>query len=175
MSLTEYVVIDTETGGLGKTLLPWEIALLKYNSAADSWNSWLIHVSDYNVFEMEPEAANLNGFFERYGKEPLALNLTARAASGMIDDLCEGLMVVGSSPPFDKRRLLNLGCSETWHHRERDVPTMAVGLLGYETGGLQSTADILEIQRGPQHGEHTAMGDAVLAKDTFVKILEWKR
>lgn len=175
---TPYAVIDTETNGLDRaTCLPWEVAILRWSSYAESWGSWLIQISDYDPTSMPAEAAEINGFHERWGKADVpTLNFSRITACRMIDNILRGAILVGSNPQFDADMLVNLGCQATWSHRMRDVPTLSMGLTGIDYGGLQNTALRLGWDLGdPDYAEHTAMGDAMLTRDIFAATMEAPR
>jgi|SRR6478736_7794226 len=175
---TPYAVVDTETNGLDRTAcIPWEIAIWRWSPTLDEWSSWLIQISDYDPAWMTPEAAEVNGFHQRWGKENFpTLNFSQVAASRMISNILRGAVLIGSNPGFDADMLTNLGCAPTWSHRMRDVPTLVMGLEGADYGGLQNTAVRLGWDLDdPKYAPHTAMGDATLTKDIFAAVMETDR
>lgn len=178
MDYTPYVFLDTETADFEPNNHPWEIALIAQSRyEEDVWGEWVIQISDFD-HEVTPQAAAVNGFHERWMRvgDPAwrgRMALSAIAASKMIENICRGKMLVGSNPGFDISALTLLGCRPTWSHRKRDIPSMALGRLGYEAGGLEATAAALEVVRDGQ--AHTALSDARLTRDCFVEIMKGAR
>lgn len=175
---TPYAIVDTETSGLDERHdQPWEIAIWRWQPRTQSWASWLFHVKDYADYAGMPKAAaDVNGYFERFLKEPLAIEMSRVPLCKMLENILRGAIVVGSNPTYDLNMLRNLGCSPTWSHRTRDVPTLSMGLVGEDYGGLQSTAQRLgwDID-DPEYAGHTAMGDATLTRDIFMATMEAPR
>jgi hypothetical protein len=174
---TPYAFVDTETGGLDQRRdMPWEVAIIRWQPSVNAWNSWLIHITDFPAGTMTKEADEVGGFTERFGKEPLAIGYSTRAARIVISNILRGARFVGSKPTFDQDMLLNLGCEETWHHRSHNVPSVVMGQEGVDYGGLQDTAVRLGWDvDAPEYAPHTAMGDATLARDIFMAVMETDR
>lgn len=168
MDLTPYVVLDTETDGLPPGQMPWEIALISRSRDVAVWVEEVIHVTDYDVSLMSPEADAINGFSRRWTKERGALHMTTENAVAYLEQRLRGRRIVGSNPAFDTDALLHLGCKPVWDYVQRDIPSMFLGAYGYEVRGLAGVCEALGILNA---APHTALGDAQATRDAFEHIL----
>ena len=170
---TPYAVLDIESDGVEDTAMPWEIAVLTYEEG--DWRETVIQISDYDR-QMSVEAEAVNHFSQRYGRAQVhaqdadatwwAVRETAAAA---LTQTLSGKMLVGANVWKDARWLENLGAAG-WHYRMTDLGSMFLGAYGYRPGGQWAIAEALDIAQ-PEAAQHTALGDARVARDIFEHIM----
>lgn len=206
--LTDIAFVDTETTGLNAARCPiWEIAIIVAGNehvfqhrlprplifALDAWAT-PDDAGDY----LEPRAAVLNGFLQRYDHD------TALPTDEFLKRVCElldGRQICGAVPSFDEERLRHLiaqwnrtetaripMCGETitrftptWDYHLIDIRSAALGHLA-EAGrlpdlataprGLTDIAAAVGAPPLPATQRHTALGDARLVQSIWRVIVE---
>ena len=167
--------VDCETTGLVPGVhAPWEIAVatLDLESGATSEHLWQVEVDLRNA---DPMALRLSGFYERAYQVTgtVAPHRAAEAAYGFAK-LTAGTYLAGAVVSFDaghlNRFLRHNGQAPTWHHRIICVETFAAGVLGLDVPvGLAETARLLAVPVDDD-ATHTALYDAVLARDVYQAV-----
>lgn len=182
--LADYAFIDTETGGLHEDRIPWEVAVVRWNNRTKMWGTWVFQITDWENYDqrgMEPIAAEINGYYERFGKDDLAINTNAEAAARLLNNVLNGATLVGSAVYNDDRWLKNLvravGLDHTWSHRQRDVPAVLSAHLGnMEAGGLPWALEQIQQREwcgdrtGVRYAAHTALGDTLACRDIWLEV-----
>lgn len=164
--------LDTETNTLGDHRMPWEIGIVMDHGSVTA--EYGIHIQDY-FYDMEPEAARVNGFSQRFLNDSLYDERTLRGAVSALADLLDGAVFVGSNPAFDQRAMANLflhgGRTPTWHYRSIDVCTLVSGHLQRYVPGLRTAADLMGITYAPEE-LHSALGDARLSHEVYQAVMQ---
>lgn len=165
------VFCDTETNTLSEHRMPWEIGILiEFPQAVGEWG---IHIQDYN-HEMEPAAAAVNGFGERFLNDLSYQAMTLSSAVSHLADLLDGAVFVGSNPSFDQTAMRNLFIhgmrTPNWHYRSIDVCTLVSGHLKEYIPGLMTAADRMGINYD-KDDLHSALGDARLSRQVYNAVM----
>lgn len=167
---TGVLFLDTETTGLHPELHPvWEVAAI-----TDSDESYLWHIRGVSLTYADPKALSMNGFYDRYGKDPKARLLTKGQFIDEFLELADGRHLAGAVVSFDEERIRRMtyeaGLAPTWHYHLVDVEALAAGLLGipppWDSEDLSRKLDVLP----DRFSRHTAMGDAKWAKSIYEKV-----
>lgn len=162
--------IDTETNTLGEHRMPWEIGLII--DFPQGTAEWGIHILDYYA-EMEPVAAQVNHFSERFMHDDNYVPMSTKDAATALADLLNDAVFVGSNPAFDQGAMRNLflhgGVTPNWHYRSIDVCTLVAGHLKTYVQSIAHAADLMHIEYD-QSALHSALADAHLARDIFRKV-----
>jgi DNA polymerase III epsilon subunit-like protein len=184
--MTRLAFIDVETTGTDSRLHDiWEIGLVidvdgRLTAAAPP-TSWLI---EPRVPMADPRSLAMNGFYDRAPKwrgdglerewanpRHVAMRLTQHMRDA-IPANCNVHFDLSFLLPFVRQH----GGVPSWHYSPIDVKSMAYGREADRPNDLPlaaSTNTILELygikNDGPER--HTALGDALLARDLFYAIL----
>jgi len=104
MSTTKYVVIDTETSGLGKIDTVLQLAYEQFDGAGNCLNSFCKFFRPAHDYEIHPEAAKVNNLTKAY------IDLHGEHSSRYYDELRylraladDGSIFVGHNISFDLR------------------------------------------------------------------------
>ena len=183
MSTPPLVFMDTETTGLSLADDIWEFAAIRREG--DGTPDYPLHL----FIEHDPEkAAQLPEPFRRDLEarfDPDAA-ISARDAARLIAHSLrpgangEKAHVVGAVPNFDTERLAVLlvahDLAPRWHYHLIDVENLVVGFVlggGFAAPSLPWDSDELSRLVGvepPADGRHTAMGDALWARDIYDRL-----
>ena len=172
--------VDTETTGLGPLDEIWEFAAI-IRRADGSESSVHLHI-EHRVSPSEhlPEKFRAD-YIRRFGADGMHVYTRAGAAS-IIHAALHGVHVVGVNPAFDARLLQRLladaGIEPSWNYHLVDLSTVTIGVLlaAGERVDLPWKSDALSARVGvpttdeagePLYARHTAMGDALWARDWF--------
>ena len=177
------VFLDTETTGLSLTDHIWEFAAIRREG--DGSPDYPLHL----LIEHDPEkAAQLPEPFRRdlEARFDPDVAISARDAARLIAHSLrpgvngEKAHVVGAVPNFDTERLSILLAANDieprWHYHLIDVENLAVGFalgMGFAAPSLPWDSDELSRLVGvepPADGRHTAMGDALWARDVYDRL-----
>ena len=177
------VFLDTETTGLSLTDHIWEFAAIRREG--DGSPDYPLHL----FIEHDPEkAAQLPEPFRRdlEARFDPDVAIAPRDAARLIAHMLrpgangEKAHVVGAVPNFDTERLAILlaahDLAPCWHYHLIDVENLAVGFAlgrGWATPELPWDSDQLSRIVGiepPTDDRHTAMGDALWARDIYDRM-----
>ena len=168
------VFLDTETLGLGINDPIWEIAAIRRESDGAE-NRYHFHVSDAEGRRLTPP----DGFPDRFRADFNArygqvLPLPPRTLRPLLRNLFRDRPhVVGAVPNFDTERIAHQFGVDGWHYHLIDVENLAVGfILGRFRSATPLPWDSDHLSRmvgvePPTDGRHTAMGDAMWARDIY--------
>jgi Exonuclease len=169
------VFIDTETVSLESADdVIWEVALMKADGNEHLWHL------PVDLGRANAESLKIGRFYERSpqmidrGRETDYLT-PSRAFARDFSRLTADKYLVGAVPSFDEERLRKLlranGACPSWSHRLICVEVLAAGAMKWSLPiGLTRTADALGI-RVDETMQHTALGDARVAKAVFEHII----
>ncbi len=183
MSTPPLVFMDTETTGLSLADDIWEFAAIRREG--DETPDYPLHLF---IEHDADKASKLPESFRRdlEARFNPAVAISPRDAARLIARILqpgEGgkAHVVGAVPNFDTERVALLltthGLTPPWHHHLIDVENLAVGFaLGRHraTPPLPWDSDHLSRMVGvepPGDGRHTAMGDAMWARDIYDRVV----
>lgn len=166
-----HAFIDAETNTLGEHRLPWEIGLIiDFPTGTGEWG---FHVEDY-YGEMDPEAARVNHFAERFMNDENYQPMPLRAVAKGLSDLLDGAVFVGSNPAFDQGAMRNLflhaGLIPNWYYRSVDVCTLVSGHLKTYIPSMAAAADAMHIEYD-RNELHSALADARLSRDIYYAVM----
>ena len=183
MSTPPLVFMDTETTGLALADDIWEFAAIRREG--DGTPDHPLHL----LIEHDADkAATLPESFRRDLKARFdpAVAISPRAAARLIAHVLRPgdggkAHVVGAVPNFDTERVALLlaayGLAPCWHYHLIDVENLAVGfILGRFRSATPLPWDSDHLSRmvgvePPTDGRHTAMGDAMWARDIYDRIV----
>lgn len=189
--------LDTETTGTGPNRLAYEVAMIRREEdGAETEVSFFV---DVDLAGADPKALEVGRFYERhpYGRylsgrvkeaptaDPVVTLPFVRPgepefhrpawAAEIVARLTYGAHIVGAVPSFDSEMLAALLRSHrlvpAWHHRLVCVESVTSGHLHRYVGGLRRCAEALGIEV-PVDGEHTALGDARIARDIWDRVMQ---
>jgi DNA polymerase III epsilon subunit-like protein len=190
------IVLDLETTGLDSELHEvWEAAVIELLPAGRIEHVWRIEP----VRQMDEEALKVNQYRYRTrlmrsdDRNPLGLHglpywSGARAVSSALVGLLDDVTIVGATPQFDQGfltpMLARYGFRSTpWHHRARDIGSMAHGYLAamIRAGRMplaslppvDSSTDVYAVALGldpADYQRHSALGDCRLIADMYDTI-----
>ena len=169
-------------------------------ATTDTRHRWTFHPGR-QLACADPTALRLNHFYDRYEDLPKDL-VTARywlndveqlvptRAEALLEivHLTNGRHLVGAIPSFDAERIETMlregGMCPAWHHHLIDVEAMAVGWLAGRGRRLDKfTSDrgwdsrkLADAIGAPRLDDaHTALGDALWARDMYDAIMRGRR
>lgn len=181
--------VDCETTGLDPDRHEvWEVAVIR-READGTEELWRALVEIDDLATADAAALNVGRFFDRY-QDSKASNRAGVAKEVMRRTW--GAHLVGAVPSFDAAflgRLLRwFGCVPGWHYHLIDVEALAAGVI------LANASDRDEIGRSARatalppwnsavlsravgidpdmYDRHTALGDAMWARDLYDAVLE---
>ena len=180
---TPLVFMDTETTGLALDDDIWEFAAIRREG--DGSHDYPLHL----FIEHDPDkAAKLPESFRRdlESRFDPHFAVSPRDAARLIAHILRPgergkAHVVGAVPNFDTERVALLltahGLTPPWHHHLIDVENLAVGFargrfradppLPWDSDDLSRTVGV----EPPGDGRHTAMGDAMWARDIYDRVM----
>lgn len=185
-----FCFVDTETTGVHPDRQVWEVAMIR-DEPHFGETSFFVEVDLSNA---DPFGLNVGRFYERhpYGRylaglgsnpESRAINepgprvVSEGRAAEIVARWTHGAHLVGAVPDFDARTLDPLlrkhRLIPAWHHRLICVESLTCGHLGRYVGGLAKCSAALGVEFRAEE-EHTALGDARVAKAIWDKVVVWE-
>lgn len=176
------VVCDTETDGLHRDRLPWEVALIVPRDgqvAARRWRTIHLFIDSLDPVTSDPVALKIGRWHERYPHDapvvqpgdtpPLGEGevVHAEVAAKIIQAVTRDAWIVGANPAFDMGAMQNLmalvGLEPSWRYRPVCVENYVAAQQRppIMPRGLAKTAELVGIDPTPYEA-HTAVGDARL-------------
>jgi hypothetical protein len=169
------IVLDIETGGLGIGSPVIEVAVMDLGTDLTPSDVRTL-VFPHDPRAVQPEAASVNGYYERSLFDPSCW-ADEWTIARFFDDLY-GATVVGCNPAFDTAHLSAVASSfkakAAWHYRMIDIESMAYGLLDLDdVPGLITIHEYLtnmgfEIPLP----DHTAAGDVTATWACYRALLD---
>ncbi|QLF84868.1 DNA polymerase III subunit [Gordonia phage BBQValindra] len=172
--------VDTETTGLGPLDEIWEFAAII--RCVDGTESTVhLHIEHDRDRAAELPERFFRDYSDRFGRDGMRPYTRAGAAS-IISAALYGVHIVGVNPAFDvrllERLLADAGIEPSWNYHLVDLSPVTVGVLlaAGERVDLPWKSDTLSARVGvpttdeagePLYARHTAMGDALWARDWF--------
>lgn len=173
-TMREIVFLDCETGGLNPETNP--VIEVAWQRLTDNDPKSLRF--PHNPKAVRPEAAKINGYYER-GLDDANTWARPEEIRAFVRDLV-GVTICGANPAFDAAMLgawwlpaFGYGPGNPpWHYRMLDVEAMAYGVLGTdEVLGLSSVASLLRDQGFTiPVADHTAEGDVRTTKAVYTTL-----
>lgn len=177
--------VDTETTSLQANRRAWEVAILRREydpdgTPASEKTTWII-IEDLDLSYADPTALRIGRFYDRhpaYNRKALPDLVDGRSpevlsewrASKVIEHATRGAVIVGVNPTFDvitlERMLTRHKLAPAWHYSPVDVKSMAIahgGRPGMKSDDLSRLVGV----EPPTVGRHTALGDAMWARDLY--------
>ena len=184
MSTPPLVFMDTETTGLSLADDIWEFAAIRREG--DGTPDYPLHLF---IEHDADKAATLPESFRRdlEARFDPAVAISPRDAARLIAHVLRPgdggkAHVVGAVPNFDTERVALLlaayGLAPCWHYHLIDVENIAAGfILGRSRSATPLPWDSDHLSRmvgvePPTDGRHTAMGDAMWARDIYDRLLD---
>lgn len=172
--------LDAETTGLDAEDLaePFELAWVYWDEATQSWKERVIWLPvDLNT--ASEDALSKNRYYERVDECTKLYGVSAEEGSKIVSRELTSKQIAGANPAFDMRiirRFLRKNSKKAaWFYRPLDVTDYAAGFVGLERPwNLDTAAKALGIPELPNGERHTALGDARLARDVYLKTNELK-
>lgn len=134
-------------------------------------------VADVDLSNAEPEALEINRYWERSGRKlgQEEFRVSEAAASEVVRRWTDGATIVGAQPWFDTECLEAMvnrhGYSAAWHYRKVCVESMTAGHLRREAASLVNSALALGIT--VDHAAvHSAMGDVLTVRAIYDQVME---
>lgn len=166
-------VTDTETLGLDPRIhRVWEVAAI-VDDVEHLWHLALPHDA-----EVDPVAAQISGFHERYAE---AVTTPVPVFLDQFIALTDGRHLCGAVVSFDEERLRRLAWqwsrTPSWHFHLIDVEALAVGYLAGVGSAVEPPwkSDALSLAIGVDPpgvvDRHTALGDARWAKAIYEQVI----
>ena len=199
--MTPLAFVDCETTSLHRPCSPtpgeiWEVGLILRDQDGEQSFRWLLPVS---LWHADPESLDIGGFHDRHPQgdrwagRPDPDDLVVDIARWCSDfaALTAGAHLVGNVVSFDEERLAALltghGVEPAWDYHLVDVENLAVGWLAaghdWEQGppvadnkctppwdSEELSAALGVTPPGPEE-RHTAIGDALWARDLFDAVI----
>lgn len=161
--------VDTETTGTNPHFHEvWELAVVRLDTDAAEFEQFVIQVPFVNVDRLDPRAAEVNGFQDRYEPRALSRHTVAVNVAAFIGDARFCSCNVAFDTAFVREFLYNEHVKPQWHYSPIDVKSLCYGrdpaLFGAKTDELIAAAGIEE-----REFVHNALRDAWLA----VRLYQW--
>lgn len=183
MTDRDVIILDTETDGLRRGRLAWEIAMTVITTDGEK-NSREFFI-DVDLRDADQFALGIGRFYDRHpmgrflsGRIPPPQTnatdfLTPHRAAAEVARWTHGRVIYAANPVFDipvlEQLLVGQGLTPGWHYQVRDIESLVVGHLGRDVGGLKHCAEALGVSVNPAL-EHTAAGDVAVAVGIYEKV-----
>jgi hypothetical protein len=197
--MTNIVFIDTETTGVHRERLPWEIAMVCREPNGDETTN-LLQISPINLSKADPFGLKIGKFYERhcdYGSPVDAKTeiVSEFRAAHLVEKITRGAHIIGAVPNFDTETLDPMlrrhGLIPAWHYHIIDVETLAIGYLkGISADGSAASvawgngeykfnlpwksdelSRAIGVEPPSDKERHTALGDVYWAMRTYDKVM----
>ncbi|MDT0306174.1 hypothetical protein RM780_04250 [Streptomyces sp. DSM 44917] len=193
--MTALAFVDCETSGLDpQRHEAWEIAVIRRENDHDIERLWQIRLTPFQLAAADREALKVGRHYERavvpHGKYAMAMPtgtdgeqypVGAAELHACIEEMLRGAVLVGSNPGFDAAFLAKLlgvsGPDVPWRYRPVDIATLAAGHV-YATRQVgqpeprvpfssRELSRAVGVEPPGEDVAHTALGDAVWARDVY--------
>lgn len=172
--------LDAETTGLDAEDLaePFELAWVFWDEATQSWRERVLWLP-VDLTTASEDALSKNRYYERVDECTKLYGVSAEEGAKIVSRELTSKQIAGANPAFDMRiirRFLRKNSKKAaWFYRPLDVTDYAAGFVGLtRPWNLDTAAKALGIPELPSGERHTALGDARLARDVYLKTNELK-
>lgn len=163
----QLIVVDIETTGLADNAAILEVAAVNVDTGAELY--FAPYVDKDRMKWAEPEALQINRYYERGVFNEMASEYDTRAYYAALRSMLAGNTFGGSNPTFDSRRLTMI--DNVWHHRLADLAAYAAGVFNLPPTELPGQDKVCELLGVPQPDRHSALGDAQACAECFRKLM----